>query len=112
MNSFGNLLGGVQQHQQQQNKSPLVVEQINELEFANNGKTSFRFQISKFNGKSYVGIVKFYWHEVYEKWIPTKKSIFMPTEIWGSLLQAIPGISAAMLNLPPPSFGKQMLHRV
>ena len=79
--------------------SALVIEDLKNTEFFTDGNLSFRVQIKKFNGRPFVGLVKFFFQQKLHKWLPSGKQFFMPVGIWAKFAEHVPSISYSIHRL-------------
>ena len=85
--------------------SALVIEDLKNTEFFTDGKLSFRAQIKKFNGRPFVGLVKFFYQQKLHKWLPSGKQFFMPVGIWAKFAEHVPSISDSIDRLGREDYG-------
>lgn len=64
------------------------------------GNTQFKAQLTKFNGKLYVGLSKYYLHPETQEWLPTRKHFFMPAGVYKAIaITKIPLITRAVRDI-------------
>ena len=75
----------------------LVIERGKSFQIAAPQKdTEYRVEVCAINGYTYVGLVKYYYKADLKKWLPTKKTCYMPPVVWRELLVRSQAISQAL----------------